>query len=223
MTTTKTLTFYDSTIGKKAVLAVTGIVLYGFVIVHMLGNLQVFLGPAKLNGYAETLKGTPAILWGVRSVLLVSLVLHVVTSLSLVARTAGARPVGYRAKQNIRTSYSAVTMKYGGPALALFILFHLAHFTFPGVAMGNYRHSHTDVYSNVINAFQIPWLTAIYVAAQFMLGMHLYHGGWSLFQTLGINHPKYEQQIRTIPRAVGIVVATGNIAIALSVLSGIVH
>src|SRR5258708_14039355 len=93
MQTAKTLSFYDSTIGKKAVLALTGVVLYGFVIAHMLGNLQVFLGPAKLNAYAAALKGTPALLWGVRSVLLVSLVAHVVTSLSLMVRSAAARPI----------------------------------------------------------------------------------------------------------------------------------
>jgi succinate dehydrogenase / fumarate reductase cytochrome b subunit len=220
----KTLALYDSTIGKKAVLAVTGIVLFGFVIVHMLGNLQVFLGPEKLNAYAATLKGTPPLLWSVRTVLLSSVVIHAWTSLSLVARTSGARRVGYRAKRELVTGYAALTMKYGGPALALFIVFHLVQFTYPGLALSSsYRHSPTDVYSNVIHAFQIPWVVAIYVVAQFFLGLHLYHGGWSLLQTLGVNHPKYNEYIRMVPRAIGVGVAAANISMPLAVLAGIVR
>jgi succinate dehydrogenase / fumarate reductase cytochrome b subunit len=220
----KALTLYDTTIGKKAILAVTGLVLYGFVIVHMLGNLQVFLGPEKLNAYAAALKGTPALLWGVRGLLSVSLAAHVFTSMSLVFQSAAARPVGYRAKHNVATNYSAMTMKYGGPLLALYIVFHLAHFTFPGLAMsGGYHHSHDDVYANVVHGFQIPWVTGIYVFAQFFLGMHLYHGAWSLFQTLGINHKKYNGLLRLVPPAIGVGVAAGNIAMPLAVLSGIVR
>lgn len=220
----KTLTLYESTIGKKAVLAVTGLVLFGFVIGHMLGNLQVFLGPEKLNHYAATLKGTPLLLWGVRGLLLVSVLAHIVVSMTLVTRTSGARSVGYRTKHQLRTNYSALTMKYGGPALALFIAFHLAHFTVPGVAMSSsYRHSDTDVYANVIHAFQIPWVVAIYVAAQFFLGMHLYHGGWSLLQTLGINHPRYNRYIQMVPRAIGVAVAAANISMPLAVLAGLVR
>jgi len=219
----RALGLYDTTIGKKAVLAVTGVVLYGFVIVHMVGNLQLFLGPERLNAYAATLKATPALVWGVRSVLLVSLVVHVVTSLSLLARSSAARPIGYRARRNVATGYAALTMKYGGPALFFFILFHLAHFTYPGIAMGDYRHSTTDVYSNVVHAFQIPWLAAIYIAAQLFLGLHLYHGAWSLFQTLGLRHPRYDRYLETIPRAIGVGVAAGNIAMPLAVLAGIVR
>jgi succinate dehydrogenase / fumarate reductase cytochrome b subunit len=220
----KTLTLYESTIGKKAVLAVTGLVLFGFVIGHMLGNLQVFLGPEKLNHYAASLKGMPALLWAVRALLLVSVVAHAVVSMTLVTKTSGARSVGYRTKHELATNYSALTMKYGGPALALFIVFHLAHFTIPGVAMSSaYSHSPTDVYANVVHAFQIPWVVAIYVVAQFFLGMHLYHGGWSLLQTLGVNHPRYNEQIRLVPRVIGVAVAAANIAMPLAVLAGLVR
>lgn len=219
----KTLSLYDTTIGKKAIVAVTGVVLYGFVIVHMLGNLQIFLGRERFNHYAETLKGTPALVWGVRLTLLVSLVLHVLVSLSLVAMSARARGVGYRARHYRTTTTAALTMRYGGPALALFILYHLAHFTWPGVAMGNYTHSPTDPYGNFIHGFSVPWVTAIYVAAQVALGFHLYHGASSLFQTLGINHPRYQPIIRMLPQAIGLGVATGNIIMPLSVLAGVVR
>jgi succinate dehydrogenase / fumarate reductase cytochrome b subunit len=219
----KTLSIYDTTIGKKAIAAATGLILYGFVIVHMAGNLQMFLGPEKFNAYAATLKGTLPLLWGARLVLSVSVVLHIVTTLSLVSRSAGARAVGYRLKAHAATNYAAMTMRYGGPALLLFILFHLAHFTFPGVAMGGYRHDHFDVYRNVVNGFSVPWVTAIYVAAQVFLGLHLYHGAWSLFQTLGLSHPRYNELIKLGPKAIGVGVAAGNVAMPLAVLAGIVR
>ncbi|NUP09904.1 MAG: succinate dehydrogenase cytochrome b subunit [Polyangiaceae bacterium] len=219
----KTLSLYDTTIGKKAIVAVTGLILYGFVIQHMVGNLQVFLGPEKFNGYAAALKSIPALVWSVRLILLVSVVLHVVATLSLVSQSAAAREVGYRARNYKTTSYAALTMKYGGPALALFILYHLAHFTFPGVPMGHYEHSHTDVYSNFIHGFSVPWVTAIYIAAQVFLGLHLYHGSWSLFQTLGISHPRFENVKRILPQALGIGVAAGNIIMPLAVLAGVIR
>lgn len=219
----KTLSLYDTSIGKKAIVAVTGIVLYGFVIVHMLGNLQVFLGPEKFNHYAETLKGTPPLLWGTRLVLVVSAILHVVTSLSLVSTSAAARPVGYRLKQNAATNYGAITMRYGGPTLLLFILYHLAHFTFPGVPMGHYAHSHTDVYRNFVNGFSVPWVAAIYLVAQLALGLHLYHGSWSMLQTLGLSHPRYEGALKLVPRALGVGVPLGNCLMVLSVLAGIIR
>jgi len=219
----KTLTLYDTTIGKKAVVAVTGLVFYGFVIVHMLGNLQLFLGPEVFNGYAETLKSNAAILWGARSVLLVSLALHVVTSLSLVSHSAGARSVGYRTRQYKATTPAALSMRFGGPALLFFILYHLAHFTFPGVAMGgHYQHSATDVYSNVVHGFSVPWVAGLYVVAMVFLGLHLHHGAWSMLQTLGLAHPRYTGKLKLVPPAIGLGVAGGNILLVLSVLAGIV-
>jgi len=219
----KTLRLIDTTLGKKAIVAVTGLVLSGFVVVHMIGNLQVFLGPDVFNNYAATLKGTPALLWGARFTLLASIALHVSLSLSLVVESASARPVGYRVRRYKTTSAAALTMRYGGPALALFILYHLAHLTFPGVAMGNYQHSPIDAYSNFVNGFSIWWVAAIYIAAQICLGMHLYHGSWSMLQTVGLSHPRYEKLLRLGPPALGLAVATGNIIMVLAVLAGVVH
>jgi succinate dehydrogenase / fumarate reductase cytochrome b subunit len=218
----KTLTLLDTTIGKKALMAVTGLVLYGFVIGHMLGNLQIFLGAERLNAYSHTLKTTAPLLWGTRFALIGSVIGHTYAAIALTSRSSDARQVGYRARQYGATSYAAITMKYGGPALLLFVLFHLAHFTFPGVAMGGYAHSATDVYRNLVNGFSVPWVAAIYVAAQVFLGLHLYHGSWSMLQTLGLSHPRYNELRRMIPPAIGLGVAAGNIAIPLSVLAGIV-
>jgi len=219
----KAITLYDTTIGKKAVMAVTGLVLYGFVIGHMIGNLQVFMGPEQLNGYAKKLHDLGPLLWLARAVILASFIAHVTMVLQLNARSTAARAIGYRVKKNIATSYSAMTMKWGGFLLLAFIVYHLAHFTVPGVAMaGGYHHDPMNVYANVVNGFKVPWVTAIYVVAQFFLGMHLYHGSWSLFQTLGFNHPKYNERRKFLAQTIGVVVAAGNIAMPVAVVAGLV-
>lgn len=219
----KTLSLIDTTIGKKAVMAVTGVVLYGFVIVHMLGNLQVFLGPAQLNGYAAALKASPPLLWGVRSLLLASVLLHVAAAISLIGTTAGARQTRYKVREYRTTNAAALSMKYGGFALLAFIVFHLLHFTAPGFGFGVYKHSHTDVYANVVASFSLWYVVTIYVVAQVCLGLHLYHGAWSLFQTLGLSHPRYDRIRNIVPKGIGLGVAGGNILIALSVFAGIVR
>ncbi len=223
MATTRVLKLMDTTIGQKAVVAVTGLVLFGFVIGHMLGNLQVYLGPAVFNNYAATLKSLPGLLWGTRLVLLLSIVLHVVFTLKLVARAKLARPNAYAKKQSILSTYASRTMPLTGPTLAAFILYHLAHFTWPGVAMGSYRHSSTDVYSNLVHGFSIPWVSAIYLVAQILLGLHLYHGSWSLFQTLGLSHPKYNGLRNVVPLLITYVVVMGNLSIPMAVLTGVVR
>jgi succinate dehydrogenase / fumarate reductase cytochrome b subunit len=221
--TTKTLTLTDTTIGKKALLAVSGAILFGFVIQHMLGNLQVFLGPDVYNHYAESIKSNAALVWGVRSVLLVALVTHVVLVVQLYTRSLAARPVGYRVKKNIATSYAAATMKYSGPALLLYILFHLAHFTFPGLSLGGHEFSPLDPYGNFVAGFQIPWVTLLYVTANLLLGMHLYHGGYSLLQSLGLNHPRYNARARLAARGFAFLVTTGNVVMPIAVLIGLVR
>jgi succinate dehydrogenase / fumarate reductase cytochrome b subunit len=225
----KALTLHETTIGKKALLALTGAILFGFVIQHMLGNLQVFLGREVFNGYAQNLKSMPPLVWGVRGVLLASVLIHAVVSMQLVTRSAAARHKGYRLLKQRKTSYAAMTMKYGGPALLLFIVFHIAHFTWPGVSFGNYVHSapdanaYADVYGNFVGSFQNPVVVLLYVVANVFLGLHLYHGGWSLLQTLGISHPRYDHIIRSVPRVIGVGVALGNVAMPLSVLAGLIR
>lgn len=225
----KALTLHETTIGKKALLALTGAILFGFVIQHMVGNLQVFLGREAFNGYAQSLKSMPPLVWGVRSILLASVVIHAVVSMQLVARSAGARHVGYRKLKQRSTSYAAMTMKYGGPAIALFIVFHIVHFTWPGVAFGNYVHSapdanhYADVYGNFVGSFQNPIVVLLYVVANVFLGLHLYHGGWSLLQTLGLSHPRYDHVVRAVPKVIGVGVALGNVAMPLAVLAGIIR
>jgi succinate dehydrogenase / fumarate reductase, cytochrome b subunit len=221
--TPKTLGLTDTTVGKKALLGVSGAILFGFVLQHMLGNLQVFLGPEVFNHYAETIKGNLPLVWGGRTVLLVALVAHVVLVIQLYTRSLAARPVGYRVKKNIATTYAAATMKYSGPALLLYILFHLAHFTFPGLSLGGHEFSPVDPYGNFVAGFQIPWVTLLYIAANLLLGMHLFHGAFSLLQSLGLNHPRYNQRAKVAARAFAFLVTTGNVVMPLAVLFGIVR
>lgn len=220
----KALTFIDTTIGKKIVMALSGLAMFGFVIGHMLGNLQVFLGPEAFNAYAVGLHSLGGLLWVARIGLLVALVAHVVTALQLVARSSAARPVNYQVKKNEATSFAALTMKYSGFTLLFFLLYHLAHFTFPGVAMGAYEHQHfSRVYTNFVNGFSIPWVVALYVAAMISLGLHLYHGAQSLFQSLGISSPLRDKTVRGGAQFLALVVTIGNIVLPLSVLLGLVR
>jgi succinate dehydrogenase / fumarate reductase cytochrome b subunit len=217
-----TITTFSTTIGKKAALAVTGMVLFGFTVGHMLGNLQVFLGPEVFNGYAESIKSKPPLLWGIRTLLLASVIGHIALAIDLYSRSSAARVVGYRMKRNTVTSYAAVTMKYSGPILLLYIVFHLAHFTAPGLALGAAPFSPTDAYTNFVSSFKVPWVAGVYVLANLFLGLHLYHGSWSLFQSLGVSHPRYNPARQRIAIALALTVTTGNVILPLSVLTGIV-
>ncbi len=219
----RTLTLTDTSIGKKAIVAVTGLVLFGFVIAHMIGNLQIFLGPEVYNHYAETMQSLGPILWVMRLIVLGSVALHAYFTILLVRQAQAARPHAYRVQTSAVTTYAARTMKLTGPMLAAFILYHLVHFTFPGVPMGDYVHDHHDVYAAFVASFQIPWVTGIYVIAQVLLGFHIYHGAWSLFQTLGLSHPRYNMWRQVIPQSLALLVIVGNISMPVAVLLGVIE
>ena len=220
----KALLFIDTTIGKKVVMALTGLVLFGFTLGHMLGNLQVFLGPEKFNAYGMGLHAMLPLLWGTRFVLLISFGLHVTMALQLIARSSAARPEGYRKKKNDRTTFAALTMKHSGITLLFFVLYHLAHFTFPGVAMGAYEHQHySRVYTNVVNGVAVPGGGASDGAAMISLGLHLYHGSQSLLQTLGLNNPLRNKGLRSTAQFLALLLTTGTIILPLSVLLGLVR
>jgi succinate dehydrogenase / fumarate reductase, cytochrome b subunit len=219
----KALTLLDTTVGKKAALAVSGLVLFGFVFGHMLGNLQVFLGPEVFNHYAEMLKGNIPLLWGVRSTLAFALVVHVAMMIQLYNRSLSARPVGYRVQKAVTSTYASATMKYTGPLLLAYIVFHILHLTAPGLALGDYEHSPTDAYANFVNGFSVPWVAIVYVVANIFLSMHLYHGSWSLLQSLGLSHPRYNVLRARIAQGVAMIITVGNVAMPLCVLFGVIE
>ncbi len=210
-------TFYSSTAGKKAAMAVSGCILFLFVVGHLIGNLQIYEGPEKLNRYAVLLRSMPALLWTVRTVLLAMVLLHIWSSVQLAARNIGARPVGYRMKKASGSSYASRTMYWSGPIILAFVIYHLLDFTFGQV---NPHFEPGNVYGNVVASFQVIPVAAFYIIAMLLLCLHLYHGLWSMFQSLGIAHPRYTPMLRRGAAVVATLIAIGNISIPVAVLSG---
>ena len=217
----RTARFWDSTNGKKAVMAVTGALLFGFVIVHMLGNLQVYEGPERLNAYGRFLHGVPEILWGFRIVLLTAVVLHIVASVQLALRKTQARPVAYTRKDNIVSTYASRTMYWSGPILLAFIIYHLLHLT-AGVVHPGSDFIEADVYHNLVAGFQVWYVSAWYIFSMILLGFHLRHGAWSMVQSLGLNHPRHTPLLNKAAAVFAIVLTLGYISIPISVMTGLV-
>jgi succinate dehydrogenase / fumarate reductase cytochrome b subunit len=215
-------TFVGSSIGQKVVMAVSGLVLYGFVVGHMIGNLQIYLGPAAINHYGvflrEFLHG--AGIWIARGTLLFAVVLHVWTATTLTLGNWSARPVGYRQWQARQSSYASRTMVWSGPILAVFILYHLAHMTF-GVANAGFVEG--QIYRNMVLGFLNPFASAFYILAMLALGLHMYHGFWSMLHTLGLSHARWDALRRSFALALSGLVVAGNVSIPLAVLTGLVH
>jgi succinate dehydrogenase / fumarate reductase, cytochrome b subunit len=209
--------FLGSSIGKKVVMAVTGFALFGFVVAHMLGNLQVYLGPAALNDYAEALRHYPALLWAARIGLLVAAALHVWAAYSLTMMNRAARPEDYRAKEHRESTYASRTMRWSGVFLLLFVVYHLMHMTW-GNAHPDFIPG--DVYHNFIVGFRPVLVSVVYVVAMLALGLHLYHGVWSSLQTLGLSHPRYNHLRHAFATLITAVVVVGNISMPVAVLAG---
>jgi succinate dehydrogenase / fumarate reductase, cytochrome b subunit len=223
--------FYKTTIGKKIVVAVTGLIFFGFVAVHMLGNLKTFLGVdsagvPKLDVYARMLReigehfvGHSTVLWLTRVVLLVALIIHVFTVYQLRRANQASRPVGYANQKYSSTTVAATTMWWGGLLLLAFIIFHILHFTtgqlhFQGFVEGR-------VYANVYYAFKVWYIGLIYVVAMCALCLHLYHGAWSLFQTLGLDNPQRNDTIRLFAKVAAFVIAVGFVSVPVAVCTGL--
>ena len=209
--------FWSTTIGKKAVMAVSGVVLAGFVAGHLLGNLQIFLGPDRFNGYARTLKSLPELLWAVRITLLVMVMLHIWSSIQLAVVKVEARPVGYTRKKSIASSYASRTMYWSGPIVAAFIIYHLMQFTF---GVGGTPYMESDPYGNVINGFRVPAVSLFYIVAMGLLCLHLRHGLSSIVQSLGLHHPRYTPRLKAVSAIVAALIFLGFISIPVAVMTG---
>lgn len=230
--------FFTTSTGRKSLTAITGALLTGFLVVHLLGNLQVLAGPDAINEYAHKIKELGPFLWLARGGLLAIFLVHIVLALWLSVRVAKARPVKYQYKANIQATRASLTMPWTGLAILAFALFHLAHFTFAWVDTtparskfggqmieSNYldlidaqgRH---DVYSMVVHGYSNPYVSIIYVVAMLLLFVHLKHGVGSIFQSLGLNTPRTQTAIRWLSLAIAGVIVGGNIAIVGLVWAG---
>lgn len=217
---------FGSTIGKKALMAITGAIIFGFTLGHMSGNLLVFAGPDAINAYAEFLHGNAALLWGTRFTLLLAVPLHIAMAVSLTRANRMARPQAYKRYQAQATSYAARTMRYGGVILLLFIVFHLLHYTVhvvdPSYDTLVDAEGRPDVYAKVLDGFSNPITVVAYLVAMASLGLHLSHGVWSMLQSLGLNHPKYNALRKQAAIGFALVLVAGFSAVPIAVLTGIV-
>jgi succinate dehydrogenase / fumarate reductase cytochrome b subunit len=224
------MAFWHTMIGKKVVMAVTGVVLVGFVIAHMVGNLKIFTGPEEINAYSRFLRevGSPGLaygelLWIVRAVLLTCVALHITAALQLSRMSWAARPVGYSVKRNVETTFAARLMRWGGVLLVAFIIFHLLHLTAGAVGFHAGQFRHLAVYQNVTQAFTVWPVALFYVVAMGALCLHLDHGIWSMLQTLGWNTARNEKKLKIASRAIAIVVFLGFSSVPVSVWAGWLH
>jgi succinate dehydrogenase / fumarate reductase cytochrome b subunit len=211
-------------VGKKMVMALSGAILVGFLVGHMLGNLKVFQGPEHFNAYAEGLRtvGAPffsrgQLLWLARAIIILAVLLHIWAAIAVTRASWAARPVGYKALDVVETTYAARTIRVGAVLIVVYVVYHLLDFTFgrvnPGYEPGN-------VYRNVIASFQVTWVAVAYIVANIVVGFHVYHGIWSACQTLGLNRPPVERWRRRGAAAFAVLLTVGYLVVPVAVLTG---
>ncbi|MDD9951251.1 MAG: succinate dehydrogenase cytochrome b subunit [Zetaproteobacteria bacterium] len=212
-----------SSVGCKLIMALTGLMLVGFIVAHLAGNLLVFAGPAALNAYAKGLHDLGGLLWVARGGLLVGFLLHIFTGKRLIQLESAAKPVKYKVAARVKASFASRYMALSGVTVLVFFFYHLAHFTFRYTHAQEFAHLGAfDVYAMMILSFRSPILSLFYCASIFFLTLHLNHGLQSLLQTLGFNHPKYDVLNQKILPALGILLGLGFISIPVAVLLGAV-
>jgi len=212
---------WNSSAGKKAVMAVTGLIWVAYLITHMLANLLVFQGPEKINAYSAFLHGTGGALWAARLVLIAALLLHVVAAVQLAARKQEARPVSYAGRYEPQVStVAARTIRWGGALILLFLVYHILHFTVgtahPGFVEGNPYH-------NVATGFQNIFVVGFYLIVMAFVGLHLYHGVWSSGRSLGMSPPSPHPLRRSLALGLALLIWLGFSLIPIAVYSGVVR
>jgi succinate dehydrogenase / fumarate reductase cytochrome b subunit len=213
------LAFYEAPVGKKITVGVTGLILIGYVVAHMLGNLQIFLGRERINAYAELLHSAGPLLWTARLVLLAAVGLHIIFTLQLWLLKRRARPVGYVKKIDVPSAYAARTMILSGPLIAAFVIFHVLHLT---TGQAGLPFEPLNVYDNVVRGFRIWYVSLAYMVAVSLVGVHVWHGLWSMLHTLGLDDERYRPTLQFISHAVGLLTALGYLSIPVAVLTGVI-
>lgn len=221
-----TRTLWDSSVGKKMIMAVSGLIMLGYLSVHMLGNLKIFFGSDEFNHYAHWLRtlGEPFLhyewaLWIIRVVLVGAVVLHAVSAYQLSRRDIRARPNAYVHKK-ARASYATRTMRWGGIILALFIVWHILDLTTGTVHTGGFQSGHP--YQNVLDTFSTWYGNVIYIVAVLAMGLHVQHGFWSAAQTLGVGNATRDRVLKTLANILAVVLTVGFVSVPLAVMTGVV-
>ncbi len=200
-------------------MAVTGAIGWGYLIAHMAGNLLVFRGAAKIDAYAGFLKSNLSLLWTVRSILFVAVIAHIVAAFQLARISQKSRPIGYKRWRPVGSDFASRTMRWTGPIVGIFIVYHLLHFTL-GTVHPDFHAG--QVYHNITTGFRVWYASAFYIVAMLALFGHLYHGTWSMFQSVGVNHPKYNRLVRTLATIISVLIVLGFISIPVAVLLGFI-
>jgi succinate dehydrogenase / fumarate reductase cytochrome b subunit len=214
----RAVTFWDSSVGKKAVMAVTGIILVAYLLTHVAANLLVFEGPTRINAYAALLHSNGAALWGARLVLIVAAVVHVVAAVQLTRRRQTARPVGYAAgRSNEASTLASRTIRWGGALILVFLVYHILHFT-TGTVHPDFIE--LNPHHNVSTGFSNPLVAGFYLVAMAAVGLHLYHGVWSSGRSLGISQPSPKPLRRWVALILAVLVAGGFMVIVVAVIAG---
>jgi succinate dehydrogenase / fumarate reductase cytochrome b subunit len=222
------IAFWRSTVGKKWLMAVSGIVLMLFVLVHLIGNIKLYLSKEEINLYGEALRNMPGallprtvLLWTIRLGLIAAFVVHIVAAASLTITNHRARPVKYRSKRDyVAANFASRTMRWTGVIVLLFLLFHLADLTW---GQANSEFVRGDPYNNLIYSLQRPAVAILYMVAMVALGIHLFHGAWSMFQSLGLNNPKYNGARRYFATGFAAVIMLGNLSFPILVQAHVVE
>ncbi|QEV21543.1 succinate dehydrogenase [Streptomyces alboniger] len=221
-----TRTLWDSTIGKKTVMAVSGLIMLLYLVAHMVGNLKIFFGPEEINHYAHWLRtvGEPFMhdewtLWLVRVVLVAAVVAHATSAYQLSRRDIRARPAKYVHKR-AQATFATRTMRWGGIILALFIVWHILDLTTGTVHPGGYQHLHP--YQNIIDTFSTWYGNVIYIVAVVALGFHVRHGLWSAAQTLGVGTATRDRVLRPLANGLALVLTAGFVSVPVAVMTGLV-
>ena len=212
---------WDSSVGKKVIMAVTGLIMVAYLITHVLANLLVFQGPAKINAYSAFLHGTGGALWAARGVLLAALVLHVVAAVQLAARRYEARPVSYAGGREPQVStWASRSIRWGGALILAFLIYHILHFT---IGSAHPEFIEGDPYHNVATGFRNPVVVVLYLVAMALVGLHLYHGVWSSGRSLGMSPPSPNPLRRTLALVLALLIWLGFTVIPLAVYAGVVR
>lgn len=228
--------FYRSAVGKKWAMAISGVVVLGFVLAHMIGNLKVYLGYLPEEGryeidlYGEALRELlfpllprHILLWAFRIVLIAAFVIHVHAAYALTVKNRQARPIGYQGpREYLAASYAARTMRWSGIIVLLFLAWHLADFTWGIQPFAPDGWERGAIYANFVASFSRVPVALLYIVANLALGLHIYHGAWSLFQSMGVNHPRFNPWRRYFAQAFAAVIVLGNVSFPVAVLVGII-
>ncbi|MGP0073492.1 MAG: succinate dehydrogenase cytochrome b subunit [Bryobacteraceae bacterium] len=210
--------FFATTIGQTAVMAVTGTLLYLYVLSHLIGNLQIYLGREQINAYAVFLHSHYAMLWTARSLLLAAILIHIMLGVRLwwLGRHV-ARPIPYFMKKDVPPAYASRTMMRSGTVILAFVVFHILHLTTGSLGLPFHE---LDVYGNLTAGFHIVWVSLFYMVAMVFLGMHLYHGLWTIFPLFGVSHPRYTRMLKWAAHFFAVLIPAGFISIPLAIIAG---